>query len=117
MIHFLVNHNMMIESNVNSDSFPFSPSLHNKIYSDSHPPSLTQIQGRSVELLLGCIHMHDYGESADDLKQALDDLMKSYVNDEKYRLQLISVCCDGAAVNMGRINGTKILNFVKPLLW
>ena len=64
-----------------------------------------QIRGSPVELLLSCTHMNDYGEDAASLKKALDDVVRSYVDEATYQDLLVSVCCDGAAVNMGNYRG------------
>ena len=69
------------------------------------------IRGQAVELLLKCIHMDDYGLDAADLKRAVDETMTTdYKAEREYADHLISVCADGASVNMGIYNGavTKI---------
>ena len=55
------------------------------------------VRGKSVELLLKCIHMNDFGGGADELKAALDTLMKEYGIDDRYAKRLLLVCCDGVS--------------------
>ena len=49
------------------------------------------VRGKSVELLLKCIHMNDFGGSADDLNAALDAFMKEYGIDDLYAKRLVSI--------------------------
>ena len=66
----------------------------------------TVIRGKSVELLLKCVHMDDYGSDAADLKRAYDDVFKEYKMDQKrFQQLLVSNCADGASINMGRSEG------------
>ena len=46
------------------------------------------VRGKSAELLLKCIHMNDFGGSADDLKAALDALMMEYGIGDRYAKRL-----------------------------
>ena len=55
--------------------------------------------------------MDDYGSDAEDLKRAVDETITTdYKADREYADHLVSVCTDGASVNMGIYNGavTKI---------
>ena len=46
--------------------------------------------------------MHDYGSDAVDLKCAVDETITTdYKAEHEYANHLISVCADGASVNMG----------------
>ena len=63
------------------------------------------IRGKAVELLLKCIHMNDFGGTADDLKRAIDSVMEEYNASEVYKTRLISLCCDGASINLGKYRG------------
>ncbi|XP_064605788.1 zinc finger protein 862-like [Liolophura sinensis] len=65
------------------------------------------IRGEPLELLLKCQKMTDFGGvSAANLKRAIDDAFQSYnVSGDKYQKGLVSACADGAAVNLGRLNG------------
>ena len=66
------------------------------------------INGYPTELLLQCQHMADFGgENADAVKNAFDSaFMDTYnVPPERFSSLLISVCCDGASVNMGQYTG------------
>ena len=63
------------------------------------------VRGKAVELLLKCVHMNDFGGTADDLKTAIDAVMEEYGVSDRYLRRLISVCCDGASINMGKYNG------------
>ena len=47
------------------------------------------VRGKSFEVLLKCIHMNDFGGNADDLKAALDALMKEYGIDNRYAKDLL----------------------------
>ena len=69
------------------------------------------IRGQAVELLLKCIHMDAYGSDAADLKRAVDETFTTdYKAKREYADHLVTVCADGASVNMGIYNGavTKI---------
>ena len=61
------------------------------------------VRGKAVELLLKCVHMNDFGGTADDLKTASDAVMEECGISDRYLRRLISVCCDGASINMGNI--------------
>ena len=49
--------------------------------------------------------MNDFGGTADDLKTAIDAVMEEYGVSDRYLRRLVSVCCDGASINMGKYNG------------
>ena len=49
--------------------------------------------------------MNDFGGTADDLKTAIDAVMEEYGVSDRYLRRLISGCCDGASINMGKYNG------------
>ena len=69
------------------------------------------IRGQAVELLLKCICMDDYGSDAADLKRDVAETNTTdYKAEREYVDRLVSVCADGASVNMGIYNGavTKI---------
>ena len=61
------------------------------------------VRGKAVELLLKCVHMNDFGGTADDLETAIDAVMEEYGVSDRHLRRLISVCCDG--INMGKYNG------------
>lgn len=66
------------------------------------------IRGRPVELFLKCQRMTDFGGvDAKGTKAAFDAAFQIdfKVPQEKYDKHFVSVCADGAAVNMGRISG------------
>ena len=64
------------------------------------------VRGQSVELLLECIHIDDYGGDTKSLKHAVDVLLKQYNISENIVETLMACCCaDGASVNMGKYNG------------
>ena len=64
------------------------------------------VRGQSVELLLECIHVDDYGGDAKSLKHAVDVLLNQYNIPENIVDTLMVCCCtDGARVNMGKYNG------------
>ena len=48
--------------------------------------------------------MNDFGGSADDLKDAL---MREYGIDKAKRL--VSICCDGASINMGKYTALALI--------
>ena len=65
------------------------------------------IRGEAVELLLECIHVDDYRGHACDLKRGIDDviLTRHNIPKERYIKLWVSVCVDGASVNMGKHRG------------
>jgi len=65
------------------------------------------VEGTPVEVLLKCQHMDDYDEDAESLKRAFDDtfLVDFELDKENFISTMISVCADGASVNMGSIDG------------
>ena len=65
------------------------------------------IRGKAVELLCKCIYMNDDGSDTVDLKHALENMLKdTYKIHLDYFVNLmISVCADGASVNMGIYTG------------
>ena len=64
-------------------------------------------RGQSVELLLECIHVDDYGGDAKSLKHAVDNVLLKQYNIPENIVETLMVCCcaDGASVNMGKYNG------------
>lgn len=73
------------------------------------------IRGKTVELLLKCIHMDDYGSDANDLKRAVDEVITTdYGLEREYKDHLVCVCADGASVNTEKYNGEpkKLLGFI-----
>ena len=65
---------------------------------------LKSLCGKAVELLLKCVHVNDFGGTADDLKTVIDAVMEEYGVSDRYLRRLVSVCCDGASINMGKYN-------------
>ena len=65
------------------------------------------IRGEAVELLLECIHVDDYRGNACDLKRAIDDVILTRYNIPKecYIKLQVSVCVDGARVNIRKYRG------------
>ena len=46
--------------------------------------------------------MRDYGgESAASLIRCLNDCLKEFVSGDRTQQNMVSVCCDGASVNLG----------------
>ena len=73
------------------------------------------IRGKAVELLCKCINIDDYGSDAVDLKHVFDDTME-----DTYEIPLdcfvnlmISMCIDGASVNIGIYTGVCNLHKLK----
>ena len=62
------------------------------------------VRDKPVELLLKCIHINDFGGTADDLKRAIDTLMEECGISTMYENRLVSGCADGA-INFGKYNG------------
>lgn len=66
------------------------------------------IRGQPVELFLKCQRMSEFGGvDAEGTKKAFDHafLQEFAVEEEWFQKHLITVCADGASVNMGRITG------------
>ncbi|KAK6178299.1 hypothetical protein SNE40_013101 [Patella caerulea] len=66
------------------------------------------VKGQPVELLLSCQHMPDFGgEDAVSVKTAFDDafLTKYKLDVDRWSKLLVSICTDGASVNLGVLNG------------
>ena len=65
------------------------------------------VRGQSVELLLECIHIDDYGGDTKSLKHAVDDVLLKQYNISENIVETLMVCCctDGASVNMGKYSG------------
>ena len=70
----------------------------------SPTPTHPQSEGKPIEVLLGCLEPE--GETADAVKKAIDKVVLSYMSEHDYERKCVSVCCDGAAVNMAIIRAS-----------
>ena len=60
----------------------------------------------TVQLLLECIHIDDYGGDACDSKHTIDKVILTHYNIPKERyIKLLCVCVDEASINMGKYKG------------
>ena len=75
------------------------------------------VRGQSIELLLECTHVDDYGGDAKSLKRVVDDVLLKQYNIPESIVETLMVCCcaDGASANMGKYNGKCFHEFHKNI--